>query len=201
MIIRLLSMVALCAAFWGVPSQAAAAPPGMPDPVKMSGIPRPDPALAVGTVTVRCLGAAGFTAVWAEENTRRSMFEAFRRKEIYASTGPRITLRFFGGFKLNKQHANSRTFVTDGYTLGVPMGGDLTASHAPKGGGPGFISAALKDPNGANLDRIQIIKGWLNADGSTEEKIYDIALSDSRTRGDAEVGNTVDYGVYQIGDV
>jgi hypothetical protein len=138
------------------------------------------------------MGAAGFTAVWAEENTRRSIFEAFKRREIYASTGPRVRLRFFGGFRLEEQHVDSHTSVEDGYSLGVPMGGDLDSSRALEGRAPGFTVLAMKDPVGANLDRIQIIKGWLNADGSTEEKIYDVALSDGRVRGETAVGSTVD---------
>jgi len=136
------------------------------------------------------MGAAGFTAVWAEENTRQSIFEAFRRKEIYASTGPRMRLRFFGGFDLLPEHSNPEHFAKNGYTHGVPMGGGISATSAKQA--PSFTIAALKDPDGANLDRLQIVKGWLNQDGSTSEKVYDVALSDDRSDGQVPVGNTVD---------
>ncbi len=133
------------------------------------------------------MGAAGFTAVWAEDNSRHSIFNAFRRREIYASTGPRIHLRLFGGFDFSKRDADRRDFAKTGYRKGVPMGGDLTAGD----GAPEFIVAARKDPHGANLDRVQIIKGWLREDGKTEEEVYDIALSNGRTDGSVPVGNTV----------
>ncbi|OED48330.1 hypothetical protein ACH42_02380, partial [Endozoicomonas sp. (ex Bugula neritina AB1)] len=136
------------------------------------------------------MGAAGFTAVWATENNRREIFESFRRNEIYASTGPRITLRSFAGFDLNEDNLNQDTFVEDGYTRGVPMGGDIKITGKNKA--PGFTIAVSKDPRGANLDRVQMIKGWINKDGSTSEKVYDVALSDGRTSGDQLVGNTVD---------
>ncbi|MEP1201286.1 DUF3604 domain-containing protein [Tateyamaria sp.] len=136
------------------------------------------------------MGAAGFTAVWAEENTRRAIFEAFRRKEIYASTGPRMRLRFFGGFSLLPEHAEPLHFAESGYANGVPMGGDIVG--IPENKTPSFTVAAMKDPDGANLDRIQIIKGWVNQDGSTSEKVYDVVLSDGRIDGSVPVGNTVD---------
>jgi hypothetical protein len=149
------------------------------------------------------MGAAGFTGVWAKDNTRRAIFEAFRRREVYATTGPRIWLRFFGGFGLTPDHAHSASFVDDGYANGVPMGGDLGGMAADKA--PSFTIEALKDANSGNLDRIQIVKGWLNADGSTSEKVFDVALSDGRTDGSQLVGNTVDLatGEYtnDIGDV
>jgi hypothetical protein len=147
------------------------------------------------------MGAAGFTAVWAEENSRNAIFNAFRRREIYASTGPRIFLRLFGGFDFSQRDADSRDFVEIGYRKGVPMGGDITAGD----GAPEFIVVAAKDPLGANLDRLQIIKGWLREDGTTEERVYDIALSDGRTDGKISVGNTVNIqtGEYtnEIGDI
>lgn len=150
------------------------------------------------------MGAAGFTAVWAKENTRQAIFDAFRRKEIYASTGPRITLRFFGGFDLKPENADLNNMVRDGYSMGVPMGGDLDVQKADAGKAPAFTVAVTKAPNGANLDRVQIIKGWLKADGTTKEKIYDVALSDKRTDGNVAVGNTVNLedGSYtnDIGD-
>lgn len=133
------------------------------------------------------MGAAGFTGVWAEENTRRAIFEAFRRKEVYASTGPRISVRFFGGSGFRKSDLK-RDAAAKGYKKGVPMGGDLSIED----GSPSFLVAAMKDPNGANLDRVQIVKGWLKADGTTAERVYDVALSDERTDGSELVGNTVD---------
>ncbi len=139
------------------------------------------------------MGAAGLVAVWAEENTRESIFDAFRRKEVYATTGPRIQVRFFGGWKFKARDARSTKLADIGYKKGVPMGGDLT--RVPKDKSPTFLIAALKDPNEANLDRIQIVKGWLDKNGNPQEKIYNVALSDGRkVGGDGKVkpvGNTV----------
>ncbi|MEO9904063.1 MULTISPECIES: DUF3604 domain-containing protein [Alphaproteobacteria] len=147
---------------------------------------RPKPS-GIGAAVGWDMGAAGFTGVWAEENTRRSIFDAFRRKEIYATTGPRLTVRFFGGEGFTDTDITGDLAVA-GYSKGVPMGGDLAASTKA----PTFLVAAMKDPNNANLDRVQIIKGWLNKDGTTNERIYDVALSDGRTDGKVAVGNTVD---------
>ncbi len=137
---------------------------------------------------------SGYAAVWAQENTRESLFDAMKRKEVYATTGPRMVVRFFGGFDFEAADANNRMPARVGYTKGVPMGGDLTA--APKGKPPTFLVAALKDPIGANLDRYQIIKGWLDAKGEVHEKIYDVAWSGDRKPGaDGKVplvGSTVD---------
>jgi len=138
--------------------------------------PRPD-----GEIQGSDLSAQGLAAVWAEENTRASIFAAFKRREVYATTGPRIRVRFFGGWGFNKKQAGDPNMVTLGYTLGYPMGSDLT--KAPEGKAPGFLMYAVKDPDGANLDRIQIIKGWVDADGTTHEKVFDIAWSDKRERG------------------
>jgi hypothetical protein len=140
------------------------------------------------------MGAAGLAAVWATENTRQGIFDAMQRKEAYATTGPRIELRFFGGWEFRNRDARARDIASVGYDKGVPMGGDLTA--APDGKAPSFLIRAVKDPVGGNLDRIQVIKGFLNDDGMPEEKIYDVALSDNRKAGaDGKVppvGNTVD---------
>ncbi len=148
------------------------------------------------------MGAAGYAAVWASENTRQAIFDAFKRKEVYASTGPRIVLRFFGGFKFKAKDAGARDIAAVGYKKGVPMGGDL---HQKGKKPPSFLVVAAKDPNAANLDRIQIVKGWLNAAGGSEEKVYDAALSDGRSDGSQPVGNTVDLKTGQytntIGDV
>jgi len=140
--------------------------------------------------------ASGWAAVWANENTRASIFDAMQRKETYATTGSRMIVRFFGGWEFDSKDANNRLPARVGYAKGVPMGGDL--SVAPKGiKAPTFLVAALKDPIGGNLDRIQIIKGWLDAKGELHEKVYDVAWSDNR-KPDAKtgklptVGNTVD---------
>ncbi len=141
------------------------------------------------------LAASGYQAVWAAENTRRAIFDAMERKETYATTGPRIIVRFFGGWEFNVDDLRSRAPAFRGYEKGVPMGGDLTS--APKDKAPTFLVLGLRDPIGANLDRIQIIKGWLDKDGKTQEKIYDVAVSDGRSidkdgRCRTPVGNTVD---------
>ena len=140
------------------------------------------------------MGAAGLAAVWATENTREGIFDAMKRKEVYATTGPRIELRFFGGFDFAAADAESRDLASLGYGKGVPMGGDLTA--APGGSAPSFLISAVKDPVGANLDRIQVVKGWVDAEGMPQEKVFDVALADGRAA-DADgkippVGNTVD---------
>lgn len=139
--------------------------------------------------------AAGITAVYAHENTRASIFDAMDRKEIYATTGPRIVVRFFGGWDFSNADIRSREPVFLGYGKGVPMGADLSAP--PEGAtAPSFMVYALRDPIGANLDRIQIVKGWLDSKGKTHEKVYNVAWSDGRKPGaDGKlpaVGNTVD---------
>ena len=140
--------------------------------------------------------AAGYAAVWAMENTRESIFDAMARKEVYATTGPRMAVRFFGGWDFEPGDANNRMPARIGYTKGVPMGGDLT--NGPEGKSPTFLVGALKDPIGANLDRIQIIKGWVDAEGETHERVYDVvwANAEKRELGDDGklplVGNSVD---------
>jgi hypothetical protein len=140
------------------------------------------------------LVASGFTGVWATENTRAALFDAMDRKEVYGTTGPRMLVRFFGGWDFNEGDIDNRQPATIGYEKGEPMGGDLTA--APKGKAPSFMAIALRDPIGANLDRVQIVKGWLDAKGKTHEKVYDVAWSDGRKPGSdgklPPVGNTVD---------
>ena len=125
--------------------------------------------------------AQGLTAVWAEENTRTSIFSAFKRREVYATTGPRMRVRFFGGWSFTAKHASKAKMVTLGYTLGHPMGSNL--SDAPDDGAPTFLMYAVKDPEGASLDRIQMVKGWVDAEGETHEKVYDVAWSGARERG------------------
>ena len=138
--------------------------------------------------------SSGLAVVWATENTREAIFDAMKRKETYATTGSRMTVRFFGGFDFTAEDAESRMPAAAGYQKGVPMGGDMT--KAPEGKAPGFLVAALKDPFGGNLDRIQIVKGWRDASGETQEKVYDVVWSDDRVPGaDGKlppVGNTVD---------
>ena len=137
--------------------------------------------------------ASGYAAVWAAENTREALFAAMRRKEVYASTGPRVTVRFFGGWGYSTADAARPDLARVGYAKGVPMGGDLT--EAPNGA-PTFLIRAVKDPDGANLDRVQLIKGWRDQDGELHEKIYNVALSDGRTESPEgevpAVGSTVD---------
>jgi hypothetical protein len=138
--------------------------------------------------------ASGLAAVWATENTRGAIFDAMARREVYATTGPRMMVRFFGGWDYTSDDLNSRQPAFRGYEKGVPMGGDLLAGKDGKA--PSFMVYALRDPIGANLDRIQIIKGWLDANNKTHEKVYDVAWSGDRKPGaDGKlppVGNTVD---------
>jgi hypothetical protein len=141
------------------------------------------------------VSAAGYAAVWATENTREAIWDAMQRKETYSTTGSRLLVRFFGGWDFQVQDAHSRMPATIGYTKGVPMGGDLSA--APAGKSPTFLVAALKDPIGANLDRYQIVKGWLDKNGALREKVYDVAWAgerqpDATTGKLPPVGNTVD---------
>jgi hypothetical protein len=137
--------------------------------------------------------AMGFAGVWATANTREAITEAFRRKEVYATTGPRITLRFFGGWDFKGRDARAKDLAARGYEKGVPMGGDLAG--APRGKAPSFLISAVKDPLDANLDRVQVVKGWVAADGSAQERIYDVAWSGGREPDDdgrlPSVGNTV----------
>ncbi|MEI5682081.1 DUF3604 domain-containing protein [Mesorhizobium sp. CGMCC 1.15528] len=173
--------------FWGKISS------GEPNPGRTS-----HPFMTNPKLGLKILGwettASGYAAVWAQENTRASIFDAMKRRETYATTGPRILVRFFGGFDFTADDANSRSPALAGYSKGVPMGGDLT--DAPAGKAPSFLVAALKDPIGANLDRYQIVKGWLDSADEVHEKVYDVAWSGDRKPGtDGKVplvGDTVD---------
>jgi hypothetical protein len=141
--------------------------------------------------------ASGYTGVWATENTRKAIWDAMARKEVYATTGSRMLVRFFGGWRYTETDALSRLPADAGYAKGVPMGGDLP-SRPEDAKAPSFLVAALKDPYSGNLDRIQIVKGWLDADGKTQEKVYDVVWGDAESRKPGSdgklpaVGNTVD---------
>jgi len=139
--------------------------------------------------------ASGLAGVWARENTREALWDAMARKEVYATTGTRMLVRVFAGWDFKPDEVHRPDFAPQGYQRGVPMGGDLSA--APEGAKPKFMVRALRDPDGANLDRIQIIKGWIDADGKSHERIFDVAVSDGRTIGKdgrcmTPVGDTVD---------
>ena len=139
--------------------------------------------------------AAGLGGVWARENTREAIWDALKRKEVYATTGDRPIVRVFAGWDFMPADLNRSDFAANGYSRGVPMGGNL--SKAPAGKPPVFMVQALRDPDGPNLDRIQIIKGWLGKDGKTQERIFDVAVSGGRKigpdgRSKTTVGNTVD---------
>jgi hypothetical protein len=151
-----------------------------------------DPSLSIQAID---LGASGLAAVWARENTRESIWDAINRREVYGTTGGRMLVRVFGGWDFEPDEVQLPNFAAQGYARGVPMGGDL--SSAPDGKAPRFLIRALRDASGANLDRIQVIKGWLDGGGNTHERIYDVACSDDRKitdEGKCEkpVGNTVD---------
>jgi hypothetical protein len=171
---------------------------GDPDAAEASNVPSPvipnlpfDP----GKFTDPTLfGSAGLTGAWAEQNNRASIFAAFRRKETFATSGTRIRVRFFGGWNYGPGLTNGRDWVANAYAQGVPMGADLPARGAKKA--PQFAVWAVKDPNGANLDRLQIIKLWTDGDGY-KEKVFDVAASNNRKIDHtswhaAPVGNTVD---------
>ena len=142
--------------------------------------------------------AAGLAGVWATKNTRTAIWDAFKRKEVYATTGSRILVRVFAGWDFEKPEVHRPDFAKQGYKRGVPMGGDIT--HGPDGVSPKFMIRAIRDPDGANIDRIQIIKGWLDSSGETQEKVYDVAWSGDREIGaDGKlpaVGSTVEGAKY-----
>ena len=155
-------------------------------------IPSDDPALRIMTSQEQ---AGSLIAVWARQNTRKDIFDSMSRKEVYATTGTRIRVRVFGGWDFEEDEVIRPDFIDQGYQRGVPMGGDLRKTSDGKT--PTFMIRALRDPDGANLDRIQIIKGWLDDQGKTHERIYDVAVTDGRTIGDdgrckEPVGSTVD---------
>ena len=147
-------------------------------------------------LTALQLAASGLAGVWAHENTREALWDAIARREVFGTTGTRLQVRVFGGFDFAESDLTRPDFAEHGYAKGVPMGGDL--KQAPAGKAPAFMMQALRDPDGANIDRIQIVKGWLDASGQTQEKVYDVAWSDRDSRkvgSDGKVpsvGTTVD---------
>ncbi len=165
---------------------------GEPSPERMQ---HPFTKTELGSFEGYQTSASGLAAVWATDNTRKAIFDAMARKEVYGTSGPRMMVRFFGGWDYTMDDLNNRSPVNAGYAKGVPMGADLQA--AKDGKSPTFMVYSLRDPIGANLDRIQIIKGRLDKDGKTHEKIYNVAWSDPDKRtADAQgqlppVGNTV----------
>jgi hypothetical protein len=163
-----------------------------PDRFDKNVVPNADPSQRIVSAQE---SASGLTGVWARENTRGEIFDAMLRKEIFATTGTRLTVRLFAGWDFAPGDELVPDFSGLGYTRGVPMGGRLTAP--PEGAAPSFLVRAQRDPDWANLDRVQIVKGWIDADGTSKEKIYDVAVSDGRAigpdgRARAPVGNTVD---------
>ena len=158
-----------------------------PSPHRRDGVlikSQVDPALSIYDVD---LGATGLAAVWATENTREAIWDAMKRREVFATTGSRIRVRVFGGWDFSEDEVTRPDFAKQGYAHGVPMGGDLQASGTDAS--PRFMVRALRDPDGANLDRIQIIKGWLDFEGKTHEKIWDVACADRGIiEGQCEVG-------------
>lgn len=158
---------------------------------RLQGPPGVDEA---GALQVRRFSSAGLAGVWAESNTRQGIFEAIRRKETFATSGPRIRVRLFAGFELPESlELTSSEGLRRAYETGIPMGGDLGA--APENRSPTFVIHALKEADGANLDRIQIVKGWIDDNGEQRSRIFDVALSDGREAAPdgsiPPVGNTV----------
>nr|MDJ0858791.1 DUF3604 domain-containing protein [Dinoroseobacter sp.] len=142
--------------------------------------------------------AAGLAAAWARENTREAIWDSFKRKEVYATTGSRMTVRVFAGWDFEAEEVHRPDFAAEGYARGVPMEADLFAG--PDGAAPSFMVRALRDPDGANLDRIQIVKGWVDPSGEPQTKVFDAGWAGDRTP-DSEgklpaVGNTVEGATY-----
>lgn len=162
-----------------------------PDPTRASRVHRSgDIGQMIGWEQV----SSGYAAVWAAENTREAIWDALKRRECYGTTGSRISVRLFGGWDFKQADAVAPDLAATGYSKGVPMGGTLTQSENRES--PGFLVAAQRDPTGANLDRIQMVKGWLDENNTAREQVYDIVWSDEREPGvDGKlppVGNTVD---------
>jgi hypothetical protein len=169
-------------------------PSSEPGPDRANGKPRQILKGAKAGITDLDMTSGGISGVWAVENTRASIFDAFRRKEVYGTTGPRITVRVFAGWDFEPKDLERSDFAAYGYAHGVPMGGDLTGAKA--GPAPTLLIQSAKDSRGANLDRVQVIKGWLDTQGKTHERIFDVVWSGPRRIGSdghlPPVGNTVD---------
>ena len=131
-------------------------------------------------LTALQLGASGLAGVWASGNTRTALWDAMNRKEVFGTSGTRLTVRVYGGYDYNPDDIKTADWAQAACAKGVPMGGDLMA--AAEGQVPSFLVQARKDPDGANLDRIQIVKGWMDADGNTHEKVFDVSWSDAERR-------------------
>lgn len=174
--------------FWG-----KVATDSIPENKRHSAVSDEGHVPGVDTIDGWNYSAQGLAAVWATENTREGIFDAFTRKETYATTGPRISLRVFGGWDYAPTALDATDLADIGYANGVPMGGDL--SNAPEGRSFQLLIRATKDPMDANLDRVQVVKGWVDTSGASHEQVYDVAWSDDRVPGaDGKlppVGNTV----------
>ena len=164
------------------------------DPIRFDEVITGRPAPKGHQIYARETAASGLAGVWARENTREALWEAMARKEVYATTGTRLLVRVFAGWDFSEADLDRSDFAKHGYDNGVPMGGDLKTAPS-SGAAPSLLIRALRDVDGANLDRIQVIKGWLDADGTTQERVYDVAWSGDRKPGaDGKlpaVGNTV----------
>ena len=163
------------------------------DPIRFDEVITGRPAPKGFQIYARQSSASGLAAVWARDNTREALWDALARKEVFATTGTRLRLRVFAGWDLAKTDLDRSDFAGYAYANGVPMGGDLKA--APAGKSPTLLIRVIRDPDGANLDRVQVVKGWLDASGKTQEKVYDVAWSGDRKPGPdgklPAVGNTV----------
>ena len=148
------------------------------DPIRFEEVIAGRTAPKGSQIFARQIGAAGLAAVWARENTREALWDAMKRKEVYATTGTRLLVRIFGGFEFGAQDLYRSDFAKHGYDKGVPMGGNL--KKAPKGKSPAFLIRALRDVDGANLDRIQIVKGWVDGSGRRRERVFNVAWSGDR---------------------
>ena len=141
------------------------------------------------------MSASGLAAVWADNNDRQSIMQAFKRREVYATTGPKIQLQLFAGWEFKNADLDSANFRQIGYDKGVPMGSNLTGGSDHQTSSPSFMAIAVKDPNNANLDRLQMVKGWIDSSGESHEQVYNIAWSEGRSLGAngelPAVGNTV----------
>ncbi len=165
-----------------------------------SGVQDPTPEIRMSDMKsgerIRKGAVGGVAGVWAKENTREAIFEAFQRKEVFATSGPRIKVRFFASWGFDSINFTQSNWDSIAYKVGVPMGGDLSQKTTTTAKAPSFLIKAIKDGEGANLDRVQVIKGWVDKKGQTQEKIFNVAWSDNRTLTPdgkiSAVGNTVD---------